>query len=589
MKTLAGLPLMLLGLLTAPAAALTYVNSSPSGAQFPQWDGGNSELEFADLDGDGNVDLISIGDHGNPYIGTQAHGIMVYFADGAGGWSIHQEGSFGYGGIAAGDVNNDGLLDVGYGMHHNYSGSDFGDQLIEVALGDGTGTGWTPWDDGLAANGEDWGMGATDFADFDNDGLLDLVSLSFGCCNGVRVYRNNGDGSWTQTYALTGGNAYGYVATGDVNGDGNADFAASYQYGCVFLGDGHGGFTSGDTGLPGRDGLSLGDVDGDGCKDIAFTSGGRPHVAVWRGDHWEQASAGLPASGSYEATELCDMNSDGVLDLVATGDGACTVWLGDGGGAWAAAGGFTAPSANEVAAFRAGGDFDHNGFPDVALVQEEGDWINYRNYLYVYRESSLPSARFVRGQSPRSHETICVGSAQRLRWTAARMGTDPATIRLEISYSGPAGPWHEIASGLPDNGCHQWTASGPSTANAFLKTTLTQGGETVSDLSGPFSLVSPDPTAANGPAASGPQLSVRPHPMTRSARLLLAGAESDGWTLRIHDAAGRLVRTLDLAAGRAEWDGRDLHGVAVPSGVYLARAQRAGGVGAITRSIVLLR
>lgn len=73
-------------------------------------------------------------------------------------WSVVQIGNFGYGGVAIGDVNNDGKLDVGYGIHHNYSGEDLGDQILEVALGNGFGTDWTAWDNGLATNGESWGM-----------------------------------------------------------------------------------------------------------------------------------------------------------------------------------------------------------------------------------------------------------------------------------------------------------------------------------------------------------------------------------------------------------------------------------------------
>ena len=103
--------------------------------------------------------------------------------------------------------NNDGNIDIGYGMHHNYSATDFGDQLLEVALGDGSGEKWTPWDDGLATNGETWGMFATDFADVDNDGDLDIGSISFGCCAGVHVYLNQDDGSWTISFGFIGGNS----------------------------------------------------------------------------------------------------------------------------------------------------------------------------------------------------------------------------------------------------------------------------------------------------------------------------------------------------------------------------------------------
>ena len=164
----------------------SYVESS-SGLGNPALDGGRTEIELADINNDGNPDILSIGDHGSPYVNTQEHGVMVWFGDGNGNWAVSQNGDFGYGGIAVGDVNNDGFLDVGYAMHHDYSSTDFGNQLIEVALGDGTGLNWTPWDDGLASNGESWGMFGTDFADIDNDGDLDIGSNSFGASSGIHI------------------------------------------------------------------------------------------------------------------------------------------------------------------------------------------------------------------------------------------------------------------------------------------------------------------------------------------------------------------------------------------------------------------
>jgi len=147
------------------AAGVTLVSRS-AGLADPDKEEGKTELELADFNGDGYLDLVSVGDHGSPYFNSDEHGIMVWLGNGAGNWTVHQSGNFGYGGCAAGDLNRDGLMDLAWGVHHNYTSSDFGNQLIEAALGDGSGASWTPWDDGLATSGEDWGMFATDLADF---------------------------------------------------------------------------------------------------------------------------------------------------------------------------------------------------------------------------------------------------------------------------------------------------------------------------------------------------------------------------------------------------------------------------------------
>src|SRR5512146_1665018 len=215
---------------------LTYIESS-NGLNSIALESGRTEVEMADINNDGNIDFLSVGDHGNPNVNTQEHGIMVWFGNGTGdNWTLFQNGNFGYGGIAIGDVNNDGKPDVGYGIHHNYSGVDLGDQIFEVALGDGTGMNWTAWDDSLATQGETWGMFSTDFADVDNDGLLDVGSVSFGCCAGVHVYKNMGVGKWRQTFGFNGGNSNMDFVFGDINNDGNQDFVAAQQYGAPYFG-----------------------------------------------------------------------------------------------------------------------------------------------------------------------------------------------------------------------------------------------------------------------------------------------------------------------------------------------------------------
>jgi VCBS repeat protein len=472
------------------AGGVAYVESS-SGLDDPELDGGYTEVEMADVDRDGNIDLVSVGDHGNPFIGTNQHGVIVWLGDGQGAWSPVQYGDFGYGGIAVGDVNGDGLPDIGYGIHHNYADGDLGDQILEVALGDGTGRAWTAWDDGLAASGEDYGMFGSDFADVDGDGDLDLGSISFGCCSGVHVYRNGGDGSWQQSFGFLGGNARQELTFGDVNGDGWPDLAVSHQAGTVYVGDGQGGFALSDSNLPaggtfGRVGVSLGDVNGDGRDDLAWARGGG--VAVWlrnANGTWTDFGSGLPTSGGWSATQLWDMDGDGLLDVAAFGNGAAAVWKGNGAGSWAPLASFTTPGPGTYAAFRVGGDADHNGRPDIVVVDDEGPPFNTQNHIHFYREASTPSALAVRFVRPGPAATLRSGAVRFVEWASAvPSGSPPGHVSLAYSLSGPGGPWTTIASNLPDNGRYQWTVpAARPTDDLRLSVRLASGTKRIRALS----------------------------------------------------------------------------------------------------------
>lgn len=466
---------------------LDYFESS-EGLMPPRMEGGRTELEFGDMNGDGHVDIVSIGDHGSPFINTDQHGVMVWFGDGAGNWSVVMTGRFGYGGVALGDVNADGLMDVGYGMHHNYSqGDDLGDQLLEVAIGDGTGTAWTPWDDGLATNGETWGMFETDFADVDNDGDLDIGAVSFGCCAGVHVYLNQGDGSWVQSFGFVGGNTSNNFFFADFNGDGNADLATGQQRGTVYLGDGTGGFTLADGNLPaipngGRVGVSVGDLTGDGRDELAFvTPVPARGLSVWtwvKPGVWQEITGSLPTTGQFSGTQIADMNLDGHGDLIAYHAGTTTVFAGDGKGNWREMASIEWPAqTSSLSALRTGTDLDHNGYPDLGLVVSErtGTFSN-RNRFRVFLESSTPSESWVFPKSPRGGETVVAGSVRFLDWHAAvPPGTAPGTMTIELSVKGSKGPWSPIAVDVPNNGRVQWwvPADAPPTENAYLQYTLT--------------------------------------------------------------------------------------------------------------------
>ncbi len=583
MKKLLVLSILFL-FLNALIYSLEYIESS-SGLENPGMESGRTELEMADVNADGHIDILSIGDHGSPYVNTQEHGIMVWFGNGAGTWNVYQNGEFGYGGIAIGDINNDGHMDVGYGMHHNWSSDDFGDSIMEAALGDGTGQNWTPWDDGISTGG-DWGMFATDFADINNDGYLDIGSVSFGADDGIHVFINNGDGTWYQSFGFLGGNSTMHFIFCDVNADGNTDFCAAHQYGSIYLGDGQGNFVVADGNLPpagnvGRVGPSIGDVDNDGDQDFAFvnTNGGI-EVWTWQGNNnWASFSGTLPTSGPYYLSQLYDMNIDGFMDVIAFGDSTITLWLGNGEGDWIQDATFYTPSPGTAEAFRVGGDADHNGYPDIALVSEEGTGWNPINHLRFYKENSTPESLFVFPMYPRGKERFEAGSVHFIDWTCGVPDGQNSIMGLEYSTTGINGPWTTIIPITPNNGRYQWQIpEGISSESCYIRYTAITNlhrdtGISVAITRTPF-MISPVIGVQEKPNSTNtkPIIQVIPTLAKNTVKIKLSTFGTDKSQLMVYDNQGRLIRNLFKTWGSGEfnisWDKTDEKGMKVPPGNY---------------------
>ncbi len=480
--------------------ALTYIESS-QGLENPGMEGGRTELEMVDINNDGNIDILSIGDHGSPYVNTQEHGVMVWFGNGQGVWNLYQYGDFGYGGIAIGDVNNDGLLDIGYGMHHNYSNNDLGDSIIEVALGNGTGQTWTAWDDGISiGDPNSWGMFCTDFADIDNDGDLDLAF-----CN----------------------------------------------------------------------------------------SNGGIEVWVWQGNNnWASFSTGLPTTGPYEITQLCDMNIDGFMDVCAYGDTTVTVWLGNGAGVWTHNTTFYTPGPGGMSAFRVSADADHNGYPDIALVNDEGDSWNSANRPRFYKESSVPESLFIFPVFPRGRQKFYRGSVQFIKWTCG-VPSGNATIKLELSTTGAGGPWTTIASNLKNNCRYQWhIPSGiQGSENCYIRFTATTTTDTAIAITPePFTIlpIVGIKQAVNEPIKNS-SLIIYPNPSDRVVYIKACTKQGSAF-IRIYDTNGKLIRNLFKVNGAGEfniyWDRKNNFNEIVPAGVYFIRLEDSEGV--CERKIVIM-
>ena len=102
-----------------------------------------------------------------------------------------------------------------------------------------------------------------------------------------------------------------------------------------------------------------------------------------------------------------------------------------------------------------------------------------------------------------------------------------------------------------------------------------------------------DPISVGASPASGElTLSARPNPFNPSTSIEFELTESAPVTLRIHDAEGRVVRTLVSEWLEAErhavmWDGRNDADRIVASGVYLCRLDIGGR--RVANKLVLMR
>lgn len=602
--TLLAVALLLVAALPDDGAAVTLISRS-AGLQLPDKEEGRTEYEVGDINGDGHLDLVSVGDHGSPYVNSGQHGIMIWLGNGAGSWSLYQTGNFGYGGCALGDLNSDDHLDIAWGLHHDW-GSGMGGRLISAAIGNGSGYGWTDWGVGLATGGESYGMFATALADFDGDGRLDIASQSFGGSNGIRVYENHGDGTWSQAWALIGGTVYYTIETCDVNADGFLDVVSTRSGSTVLLGDGSFGFTVHTAGLPAGTirCIEAGDINNDGRQDLVFgfgSAGVRCYTYDPDGEQWTDASAGLPMSGSYDLAQFGDLNGDGLLDIVAFRDPTGYVYLGDGTGHWTADATWQMPSPGEASAMRVDGDIDHDGREDIVIQATMSGFPFYRNQLRVYSPWEEPASLAARVASPQGGEALEAGSVRFIRWRAAvPPAQGAATVDLELSLSGATGPWIPLATNLPNSGIYQWTVAAPAnseqcrirvTANTATDQAIAISTADFRIAGVPFSGIDHD--GDHDPrrdASEFAPLRVRVIPNPAREGICVQAALPHGLTAQVtlHDVSGRIIAGGSLSGARPTltFPLRMPSGEPLTAGVYLVTLQTSHGM-RTTRFVIM--
>jgi hypothetical protein len=246
--------------------------------------------------------------------------------------------------------------------------------------------------------------GSVAWADFDNDGRLDILLTGYSSSGAVsQVWRNLGNGNFSNINAGLPGVFYSSVAWGDFDNDGRPDILLTGTTNGFVTGNlsqvwrnlGNGAFSNLNVKLPGvsQGAVALGDFDNDGRLDILLTgySSNGPISQIWRNlgnGAFTNINAGLP--GVYQSSVAWgDFDNDGHLDILLTGIDINTnvisqVWRNLGNGTFSDLNaGLPGVSQGSVAWV----DYDNDGRLDLLLT---GLDTNSNPILALYRNNTIP-------------------------------------------------------------------------------------------------------------------------------------------------------------------------------------------------------
>jgi hypothetical protein len=286
--------------------------------------GGARSVYAADVDGDGDLDVLStsrVDDEIAWYANTDGSGsfgseqVIASLADGASS-------------VVAADVDGDGDLDVLSALFDD-------DTIAWYANTDGSGS----FGSEQVISTQAYGALSAFAADVDGDGALDVLSASFDG-DAIAWYENtDGSGSFGSEQVISSlADGAASVFAADLDGDGDLDVLSASFYGDAIAWyentDGSGSFGSEqviDSLADGAGSVFAADMDGDGDLDVlsASVDGGR---ITWYENTDGSGSFGSEQvistlAGGASSVLAADVDGDGDLDVLsASVDGDTIAW-----------------------------------------------------------------------------------------------------------------------------------------------------------------------------------------------------------------------------------------------------------------------